>query len=87
MRLHCEYAIVQRDMVTRTSTFLFGTNLNGKSGDDVCEMRDIHDIQCVAVTCFAVQFYLYLAIDSGGYMYEQPSHINHSIWLDTSQRN
>ena len=29
----------------------------------------------------------YLAIDSGGYVYEQPSHINCSIWLDASQRS
>ena len=29
----------------------------------------------------------YLAIDSGGYVYEQPSQINCSIWLDASQRN
>ena len=29
----------------------------------------------------------YLAIDSGGYVYEQPSHINYSIWLDDSQRS
>ena len=28
----------------------------------------------------------YLAIDSGGYVYEQPSRINWSIWLDASQR-
>ena len=28
----------------------------------------------------------YLAIDSGGYVYEQPSRINCSIWLDSSQR-
>ena len=27
----------------------------------------------------------YLAIDSGGYVYEQPSRINYSIWLDASQ--
>ena len=27
----------------------------------------------------------YLAIDSGGYVYEQPSRINCSIWLDASQ--
>ena len=29
----------------------------------------------------------YLAIDSGGYVYEQPSRINCSIWLDASQRS
>ena len=29
----------------------------------------------------------YLAIDSGGYVYEQPSRINCSIWLDVSQRS
>ena len=29
----------------------------------------------------------YLAIDSGGYVYEQPSHINCSKWLDASQRS
>ena len=29
----------------------------------------------------------YLAIDSGGYGYEQPSRINCSIRLDASQRN
>ena len=29
----------------------------------------------------------YLAIDKGGYVYEQPSHINYSIWLDASQRS
>ena len=29
----------------------------------------------------------YLAIDSGGYVYDQPSHINCSIWLDASQRS
>ena len=28
----------------------------------------------------------YLAIDSGGYLYEQPSCIHCSIWLDASQR-
>ena len=28
----------------------------------------------------------YLAIDCGGYVYEQPSGINCSIWLDASQR-
>ena len=27
----------------------------------------------------------YLAIDIGGYVYEQPSHIHCSIWLDASQ--
>ena len=27
-----------------------------------------------------------LAIDSGGYVYEQPSRINCSVWLDASQR-
>ena len=26
-------------------------------------------------------------IDSGGYVYEQPSRINCSIWLDASQRS
>ena len=29
----------------------------------------------------------YLAIDSGGYVYEQPSRINCTIWLDASQRS
>ena len=29
----------------------------------------------------------YLAIDSDGYVYEQPSRINCSIWLDASQRS
>ena len=29
----------------------------------------------------------YLAVDSGGYVYEQPSRINCSIWLDASQRS
>ena len=29
----------------------------------------------------------YLAIASGGYVYEQPSRINCSIWLDASQRS
>ena len=29
----------------------------------------------------------YLAIDSGGYVYEQPSRINCSIWLDASHRS
>ena len=29
----------------------------------------------------------YLTIDSGGYLYEQPSCINCSIWLDASQRS
>ena len=29
----------------------------------------------------------YLAIDSGGYVYEQPSRIDCSIWLDPSQRS
>ena len=29
----------------------------------------------------------YLAIDSGGYVYKQLSHINCSIWLDASQRS
>ena len=29
----------------------------------------------------------YLAIDSGGYVYEQPSRINCSTWLDASQRS
>ena len=29
----------------------------------------------------------YLAIDSGGYVYEQPSRINCNIWLDASQRS
>ena len=28
----------------------------------------------------------YLVIDSGGYVYEQPSRINCSIWLDASQK-
>ena len=29
----------------------------------------------------------YLAIESGGYVYEQLSHINCSMWLDASQRS
>ena len=29
----------------------------------------------------------YLAIDSGGYVYEQPSRINCNIWLDASYRS
>ena len=29
----------------------------------------------------------YLAIDSGGYVYEQPSRIKCSLWLDVSQRS
>ena len=29
----------------------------------------------------------YLVIDSGGYMYEQPSRISYRIWLDASQRS
>ena len=29
----------------------------------------------------------YLAIDSGGCVYEQPSHINCSIWLAASQKS
>ena len=33
------------------------------------------------------QLYEYLAIDSGGYVYKQPSHIHCSIWLDASQRS
>ena len=33
------------------------------------------------------QLYEYLAKDSGGYVYEQPSRINCSIWLDASQRS
>ena len=33
------------------------------------------------------QQYEYLAIDSGGYVYEQPSRINCSIWLDAFQRD
>ena len=28
----------------------------------------------------------YLAIDSGGYMYEQPLRMNYGIWLDASRR-
>ena len=30
---------------------------------------------------------LYLTMDSGGYVYEQPLRINCSIWLDASQRS
>ena len=30
---------------------------------------------------------VYLTIDSGGYVYEQPPRINYSIWLDASQRS
>ena len=30
---------------------------------------------------------LFLTIDSDGYVYEQPSRINCSIWLDASQRS
>ena len=29
----------------------------------------------------------YLAIDSGGYVYEQPSHNKCIMWLDASQRS
>ena len=29
----------------------------------------------------------YLAIDGGGYVYEQPSRINCNIWLDAFQRS
>ena len=29
----------------------------------------------------------YLAVDSGRCVYEQPSRINYSIWLDASQRS
>ena len=29
----------------------------------------------------------YLAIDSGGYVYKQPSHISCSMWLDAYQRS
>ena len=29
----------------------------------------------------------YLAIDRGGYVYEQPLHINCSMWMDASQRS
>ena len=29
----------------------------------------------------------YMVIDSGGYVYEQPSRIKCSIWLDASQRS
>ena len=38
---------------------------------------------------FTVHCYIneYQAIDSGGYVYEQPSRINCSIWLDASQIN
>ena len=37
----------------------------------------------------AVHIYIneYMAIDSGGYMYEQPLCISCSIWLDASQRS
>ena len=29
----------------------------------------------------------YLAVDSGGYVYEQSLHINCSMWMDASQRS
>ena len=37
-----------------------------------------------------IYIYIYIYIydyDSGGYVYEQPSRINCSIWLDASQRS
>ena len=39
--------------------------------------------------CFSSLSYIneYLGIDSGGYVYDQPSSINCSIWLDASQRS
>ena len=47
-----------------------------------------HWASCFTLHCFSSLSCTneYLAIDSGGYVYEQPSRINCSIWLDASQR-
>ena len=49
----------------------------------VCVCLCVYARACV----FTQSMNVYLHIDSGGYVYEQPSRINCSIWLDASQRS
>ena len=37
--------------------------------------------------CYSSLINEYLAIDSGGCVYEKPSRVNCTIWLDASQRS
>ena len=71
--------------------------LRGRVSDS--QIREPGFKSCAAVLKPWVHFYTlhcssslccineYLALDSGGYVYEQPSRNNCSIWLDASQRS
>ena len=71
--------------------------LRGRVSD--CRLREPRFESCAAVLKSWASFFTlhcssslscineYLAIDSGGYVYEHPSRINCSIWLDASQRS
>ena len=72
--------------------------LRGRASDS--RLRDPGFVFCAAVlkpwAGFLLYIYFtsslscineYMALGSGGYVYEQPSCINYSIWLDASQRS
>ena len=59
--------------------------LKGRASDS--RLREPGFESCAAVLKPWASLNEYLAIDSGGYVYEQPSCINCSIWLDASQRS
>ena len=68
--------------------------LRGRASDS--QLREPGCESCAAVLKASASFFTlhcssslscvneYLAIDSGGYVYKQPSRINCSIWLDAS---
>ena len=49
-----------------------------------CGVKTVFTLHCSSSLSFINE---YMAIDSGGYVYDQPSHINCSIWLDASPRS
>ena len=85
-------------MVSKWNVYTF-VECNGSGRASDSRQREPGLESCAAVlkpwTIFKTQYFSssfscineYLTIDSDGYVYEQPSSINCSIWLDASQRS
>ena len=58
---------------------------NENPGSNLVHLRQVFSLHIVPSSLSCTNEYL--AIDSGGYVYEQPSRINCSVWLDASQRS
>ena len=99
MRAWCEQITIQSNIgkLYVLETHCRAELLLGRTSDS--RLRELWFESCAAVLKPRASFFTlhcssslscideYMAIDSGGYVYEQTSLINYSIWLDASQRS